>query len=463
MHYKSIRSLLVYCFLGLTVLLMTACGLQATSAASATLLSATTKPPSVTTLQNCPGQGQGRAAVMPALTTPQHQSVVYLWQKNTNAIVRRYDPLTGNKKDLFTFPNPYNNAAANVSPDGHWIIINRPAEGGGYVIQLVRIDGAYAQTLYCSSSSDFLSGVIISPNQHYLVFNEKNQNTLTDTLNLLDMTTGKIQTILSSLQPGYPGASAQQQAPNRLSVRANNQQQPLGEMRYASLFMPQGGPAPITAYIPLKWASNSSLYLLGVPVVVGSGSLPHQLYQLLDIKKPVDQQSTNLKSLTALLKQDGCQSYDITPDHRQLICSSYPMFGGDPTAPAVNVESISGGSLHPIFIAPTGSQVFARAPRAQTILFIVNTIPTHVSQLYRINVNGTGLKLLASSKASEYFYDPDSYLPWTNVSRDGKHYVIRGRGSNDGTNTLVIGDLNGGSPTTVSTETPEFIVGWTAV
>ncbi|GLV58639.1 hypothetical protein KDH_54690 [Dictyobacter sp. S3.2.2.5] len=471
MHYKSVRSLLFCGFLGLIAVLMAACGLQTTGETRATLLSATAQMSSVNTSQSCPAQGQGRMAVMPALTHPQHQSVVYLQHKNATETLSSYDPLTGNKQDLLTFPNDVHNVEAHVSPDGHWVTIVRTMQQGlHYAIQLVRVDGSYAQTLYCSPTGDSLSGALLSPNQRYLVFNERmGQSTPEDALNLLDMKTGKVQTILSSLQPGYPGMAPSQQASVKPSAPVSYQL-PQGRMRYANLSMPQPGLPPITAYIPLKWASDSSVYMLGMPVIPGSGSLPHQLYQLLDVKKPVTQQSTNVKSITAPLKQDGCQNYDITPDHRKLICSAYPAFGGDPTVPGVNVEPISGGSLQSLFTAPTGSQVFARASRAQTILFIVNTIPTHVSRLYSINVNGTGLKLLASANATEYYYtsygnllDLNSYLPWTNTSRDGKHYAILGsNNSTNITNTLVIGALNGGAPTTVSTVHPDLIVGWTA-
>ncbi|GCE05380.1 hypothetical protein [Dictyobacter aurantiacus] len=472
MHYKSVRALLFCGFLGLIAVLMAACGLQTTGETGAALLSATAQMPFVNTSQSCPAQGQGRAAVMPAFPHPQHQSVVYLRHQNAAEILSSYDPLTGNKRDLLTIPDDIYNVEAHVSPDGHWVTIVRTAPQGQHpAIQLIRVDGKYIQTLYCSPTAEGLSGALLSPDQRYLVFNEgKGQSMPGDALKLLDMKTGKVQTILSSLQPGYPGMASSQQASVKSSAPVSYHLLQ-GGMRYASLSMPHPGQPPVTEYIPLKWASNSSVYMLGMPVIPGSGAVPHQLYQLLDIKKPVTQQSTDVKSITAPLKQDGCQSYDITPDHQKLICSAYPMFGGDPTLPGVNVEPISGGSLQSIFTAPTGSQVYARAPRAQTILFIVNTIPTHVARLYSINANGTGLKLLASANASEYYYasygnltDLNSYLPWTNVSHDGKHYAIL-EGSGSGatlTSTLIIGNVNGGAPTTVSTIHSGSIVGWTA-
>ncbi|GER91631.1 hypothetical protein KDW_57930 [Dictyobacter vulcani] len=142
-----------------------------------------------------------------------------------------------------------------------------------------------------------------------------------------------------------------------------------------------------------------------------------------------------------------------------------PLTGGDTTIPAVKIKPVSGGALHTLFTAPLNSQVLARAPRGQIILFTVNNDTTHVAQLYRINTDGTALKLLTSAKASYYTYDnygDNSYLPWTNVSHDGKHYAIL-KGTNH-TISLVIGNIDGGSPTTIAVSDNlilTHIVGWT--
>ncbi|WP_151759253.1 hypothetical protein [Dictyobacter vulcani] len=227
----------------------------------------------VTTQTNCPGQGRGRAAVMPPLTILEHPGVVYLWWYNTHATVRKYDTLTGENHDLFTTHSGNANVTANVSPDGHWIIINELTDAGVTAIELVNVNGSYKQTVYCSQRNSSLSGVLLSPDQHSLIFNEQNQHKQTDTLNILDMTTGKVRTVLSSLQPGYPGAPAPQQAVGGTPAQASSQQ-PAVEPRYASQFMPQPGLPPMKMYIPLKWISNSSLYLMGTSMLPSSAQCP---------------------------------------------------------------------------------------------------------------------------------------------------------------------------------------------
>ncbi|GER91624.1 hypothetical protein KDW_57860 [Dictyobacter vulcani] len=250
---KSMRLSFFSLFLMLMASLFAACGnLPTTTAAGSTAMltaRATPTPIPVKTQQSCPANGNGRAAVMPALTTPQHQSVAYLWQDNTHVTLSKYDTKTHNKQNLLTFSMAHDYVAANVSPDGHWIIVNQSTDGQTDALKLIRVDGKYTQTLYCAKGNNDLSGVLLSPDQHYLVFNERDINTMTDTLKLLDLSTGKIRVVLSSQQPGYPGATTQQQA---------SRQQPQVQMSFASQLMPLSGPPPMTIYIPLKWRATAA-------------------------------------------------------------------------------------------------------------------------------------------------------------------------------------------------------------
>ncbi|GCE28963.1 hypothetical protein KDA_44470 [Dictyobacter alpinus] len=439
----------------LIAVLISACNINANATASNTTFVTTT---------NCPGQERGRAAVMPALTSPQHQDVAYLWQDHAKTVLSEYDTQTGNKKKLLTFTEN-DNVNANVSPDGHWIIVTQSTSDLENAIKLVRIDGAYAQTLYCSTSDNFLSSALLSPNQHSLVFSEVNPNTQTFTLNKLDMSTGKVQALLSSLQPGYPGVPIQPQAIGDTSTQASSQQPQANIHYYSQLLMPQSGKPPITGYIPFKWAGNSSLYLQSAAVVPsGGGAFPNNLYQLLDINKPVEQQSNNVKSLTAALKQGSCYNYDITADHTQLICSMGPSNPLDPTQPGVGVAAVNGTSLHNIFTASSSNQmVLASTPSGHMVLFIVNDVKTKLAQFYQINSNGTALKLITSAKAAEYAYEGyGARKGYANVLHDGKYYALLA--FTNSTNMLVIGKLAGGSPTTtkISDDIETRIVGWTA-
>ena len=465
MHYKSLRLPFLCSILGLLMLLLAACNSSTTlSGITNTTHLTAMQSALVTTSTSCPTPGNGRAAILPPLTGKQHQSVVYLSQKNTSTVVSKYDTKTGKKKDLFTFFNPNNSSVeTSISPDGHWVTITLLRTDGSSVIQLVRIDGSYAQTLYCSKGTDFVSGVLLSPDQHHLAFNETDQNTQVTTLKVLDTTTGQISIELSSQQPGYPNELTLQRSVNSPVYQATRQESPTQAIKYSVRLMPQPGPRPNNAYIPIRWASKSSIYLLQIPTIAGSGSLPHQIYQLLDINKHVDQQSSNVKSIAASLQQNGCFSDDISSDQTQLICSTGPAHPMDPTKPSVNVEPISGGTLQTIFNAPTNSQVLARAAQGKTILFTVDNGGTS-SQLYRVQTNGTGLKLLTSTNLPDIEYSIErsgsEFLPWTNASFDGKQYTVESLNVK-GENSLIIGSMNGGTTTTIATHILT-LVGWTA-
>jgi hypothetical protein len=162
------------------------------------------------------------------------------------------------------------------------------------------------------------------------------------------------------------------------------------------------------------------------------------------------------------LQQDECLSYNITSDNTRLICSAGPVIPPDTTAPSINVEPITGGTLQTVFKTPSNSQVLALASQGQTILFAVDNIANGY-QFYRVQTDGTHLKLLTSTKVSNNAYpmwDPTAgFLPWTNISFDGKQYALESTNSNS-SSALVIGSMSGGATTTISTNVLTLI-GWT--
>ncbi len=171
---------------------------------TSTLISAT---PTATIRQNvaaqtCPAAGSARAASMPPITVGNHANVVFLAQQGDNTLLQRYDATTGAIQTILQIqsgPAP----GTNVSPDGQWALFEAVVQSQS-AIQLVRMDGQQLQTLYCAPPQTGIGNVVLSPDQHYLVFNQVNSDETACILYLLDMRSGKLQAELSSLQPNYP-------------------------------------------------------------------------------------------------------------------------------------------------------------------------------------------------------------------------------------------------------------------
>lgn len=115
----------------------------------------------------------------------------------------------------------------------------------------------------------------------------------------------------------------------------------------------------------------------------------------------------------------------------------------DPTA--LEVRSLLGGILHPIYQGPAGGFVQARAISNTTLLFIQAKIPQGITPLeetiWKINIDGSHpVKLLTSPEQGYWFDFADDWQPWSIVSRDGSLYCVSAAGGV----SMMIGSLNGG-------------------
>ena len=195
------------------LLLLSACGQLSGSGPSstATPTQTTTSPTAFTPgqAQTCPAQATARSAVMSPLPPGNHPNLVYVSQQGDTSVLQRYDAVTGSQQTILRLQTE-TIQKANVSPDGQWILL-RSLLQGQIAIQLIRVDGQQLQTLYCAPVQDNIDDALLSPDQHALVFNQENQDGLS-TLYLLDVATGKLRTVLSPLQPNYPGIAQGQLA-----------------------------------------------------------------------------------------------------------------------------------------------------------------------------------------------------------------------------------------------------------
>ena len=443
----------IYCFCTLCclIVIVSACN-QSSGIGPSSISSATqtiTSPTSTITdetakAQTCPAQTSARAAVMPAITMGNHATIVYLAQQgDENSILQRYDTVTGVSQTILQTHGTETLRTANMSPDGQWILLISLLQNQS-AIQLVRIDGQHLQTLYCAQAS--IDDALLSPDQHLLVFNQVDQNNMS-ILYLLDLTTGKLHTELSPLQPGFPGIIGQLQN-NNLNHLETQQFNPTPSTHYL-------------IYIPMRWANNG-VYLLGT-MHASPAPLP-RLALLRDIRKDVTQQQSNVQTFPTTTAPDGnpCFDYDVTPDNGQVLCSAYALMG--PASPtSLTLQALTGGTAHVVYSNPAGGGIVARFLSNSTILFIMNN-RNGPPALWKIHTDGSGLSQLTAAQNTDtgLGFAYSSYLPWSITSRDGTLYALEVSSMTGNAQSLIFGSLNGGLPKTFATNTNSLLlVGWT--
>ncbi len=408
--------------------------------------------------QTCPAAGSARAAIMPPMTVENHANVVFLAQQGENTLLQRYDVTTGAIHTILQLQaGP--DLGTNVSPDGQWVLFEASIQSQS-AIQLVRMDGLQLQTLYCAPPQTGASNLVLSPDQHYLVFSQGNTDETESSVYLLNMRTGKLQTEMSSLQPGYPVFGQYAAQSSSLSLLSS----PFSHRNEASDGLPAQPSSPLGSkhypiYVPMKWATNSSVYLLGG--VIATPSPPPQLVLLRDIAKDVTQQGSNVQPMVVTPETNNCQDVDVTPDNRQVVCSSYAQFGpGNPSS--ILLQSTTGGAFHSIYRDEARGSLTARAFSNSAIIFI-RYGPNAPPALFKVNTDGSGLSQLMVVATTEILLNPAaSYLPWSSASRDGSLYAFQLYNLTTNKQTLVFGHMIGGMPVTFASSSDALeVVGWT--
>ncbi len=458
-----------FCALCCLLVILSACGqssgsgLSSTSSSTKTILSTTSTIASATVeAQTCPAQASARAAIMPTIpvTVGNHATIVYLAQLgNANSMLKRYDTVTRTSQTILQTQGTETLQNANISPDGQWILLISLLQGQP-AIQLVRMDGQHLQTLYCAPPQSSIDNALLSPDQHFIVFNQEDEIAIS-ILYLLDLTTGKLRTEVSPLQPNFPGIVASLQTSNSpftSSIALQNKTD-------RNLEMQQFNPIPGThylIYIPMKWANNS-VYLLGT-MHASPASFP-RLALLRNINKDVTQQQSNVQIFPTTTAPDGnpCFDYDVTPDNQQMLCNAYALMG--PASPTtITRQPLAGGAPRLVYSNPTGGSIVARAITNSTIIFILNN-PNSPPALWKIHIDGSGLTQLMAAQNSDtgIGFGYSSYLSSSIISRDGTLYALEVSNMTGNTQSLIFGSLSGGLPTTFTSNTnPLVLVGWTA-
>jgi hypothetical protein len=383
-----------------------------------------TSTSTVTTQTSCPPAGTARAAVMPSLAGGSHANFVYVFQSFTSyqyqgvsrqdvtSFLKRYDVTTSAKAVIASLAHSRIDASsASISPDGQWIMFEtytdvHPFSDGAFIpmLELVRIDGHYLQTLFCGSTTlpglfpdNYAPATSWSPDQNQLLFNQIESGI---TLNLLNVRSGSLQVMVSN---------------SNLS--------------------------------PSRWLDTTRALVATHP---GPGGGPGLL--VLDTGKGPDQQETSLQTI---LTAQSCQDYIISPDTTELYVYHCTFTNaGVTTGPStVSVQSLPGGSLKTLFIVQQLALCGIDLISSTSLLLAACNTDSNASQdgVWKINSDGTGLTRMQIRGLPVFAPDGNTYIMGAaNSTRDGA--------------SLLIGMLNGGAPTAFATTAFSAgeigVVGW---
>jgi serine/threonine protein kinase len=395
--------------------------------------------------QRCPkDEAHANQAVIPSLPSQgNHQNLVYLtssFEKNAHELsaFQRYDISAGRSSMIVSLPPGAHVEDAQISGDGQWMLflaIYSTSTPPGWIskLQMVRLDGQYLQTLYCSTK--LIHSMLWSPDARFVVF-----NLLSPTGDInpqAPLTMEELDTGEGTLTP-------------LLQATAGTGYTPL-------IWVKQGGAVYSTFY-----ATNYQFGSAGGPEV----DLPGNLYVLVD----ADQQLPVTPVL--LSKTNGCQTYALSPDNTRLFISHCHTTSGPQAPSTIQVEDTS-DPQHPssprtILSSDTLAIFHLAAISNTTLLFDVLNQGGDTSQngIWTINMDGTGLRRLTTGgmlDAYDYL-DAGAYQdPWTNVSRDGQFYTVADwPNSNSG---LAYGPAGGNESQLTPVPLPagqNGVIGWTA-
>src|SRR5579875_181847 len=439
------------------LLLLSACGqLPGNRPSTTPTPAAIATAPTLTTSTSKNSPSCTQSAFVSPLPASTHATLVYVTQQGDSSLLQRYDVTTGSRQTLLKTPAGETIQKANISPDGRWIVFLSLFHGQT-AVQVVGANGQQFQTLYCTQ--DTIDDALLSPDSHTLVFNREIQEEIS-ILYLLDMKTGKLRILLSPLQPNYPDSA---QATMQNTFISEHAPSPINRSTTGSHTFQLLNPLPSRhslIYIPMKWATNSSLYVHGT--VRASGAPVHQLALLLDTRKDVTQQGSNLQAITTSGRNFTCQDDAVTPDNKQVVCSAALLTGAVNLPTVIQMWPITGGTQHVVYQGLSRQSILVRVASNSTLLFL-SIQANGIAALWRIKTDGRALtrQMAAPISGTNLEFASSSYLPWSISSRDGLYYALIMYDMTSNTSSLIVGELAGNQSKTIATSSnPLQIAGW---
>lgn len=369
------------------------------------------------TQTGCPAAGIARPAVLSSSTSGSHPTIVYLSEHGgiqtfpTQAVLRRYDLTTGSKTTILSFAH-LDTAIASIqlSADGQWLLFIATSFTEGHYnakVQLIRSDGQMLQTLFCDPSGA-IGNLSWSPDLRQVAFTGPPFFKLESTIHVLNLATGQQEQVVSG------------------------------------------------SYVPYSWLDNTRLYITQVQGDDPFTS-PRNLY-LLDTSKGEHQQSGRLPLIASATVL--CGSFEKSSDGAQLLSSSCMAVRPDKCqGPATQGSSTltsrpsTGGPARTLYRSQTLAIMALRVVSSQTLLMYSENTVGDLSQngLWKINIDGSGLTRLTS--AGEQQCDDLGYTAtWPQISSNSQSYALRVTAPGSWNESLLVGSLKGGTPTTFETQ-----------
>lgn len=409
--------------------------MRAVKPTSAQSVSKSGPPKSVQT--DCPSSGLARAALSRPLLLRAHSTLVYTSNdvskdaSSSVGVLKRYDTVTQRTSILAV--SGHSISAAQVSADGQWVLFlslgnankGNASSGVDTRLQLIRVDGADLQTLYCVPASVTINGVHWSENQKFILLDVLDGNANTSTLRLLDVNTGALKTEL---------------------------QTPLGA----------------NAYKTMIWLDSTRAY-------VGQGLSQEQTTSqpgiyLLDVVKNKDIHGGTLKKVSDFPRSGGAMylesSVDKSLDAKTLFLSHCFPSGATLTS-NITSQPATGGSQQDIYRNVQGCIKDLRAVSNTKLLFTIRVpdrgFTKEVVMLANVDGSGTTVLYNTSSPHVSIQLDRHTQLPWSIVSRDGTLYAFNEQGAMVGVSRLLIGSFTTGKliPLVSNPAGTVSVVGWT--
>lgn len=385
-----------------------------TRAVRPTSVSSSNKPIALKSVQtDCPSGGLARAALLRPLSLGTHPTLIYTTNEvskdasTSMGSLKRYDIVTQRTSVLAV--SGHSISDAQVSSNGQWVLfLSLGSVGKGNInagvasrLQLIRVDGAGLQTLYCVPASVTISGVHWSANQKFVLLDMLDSSANTSTVRLLDINAGTLKTEL---------------------------QTPFGS----------------NAYKTMIWLDNTRAY---VDQGLNQSQAAPVLY-LLDVVKNKDTQGETLKKVSDFPSSGGAMylesSVDKSLDGKSLFLSH--CFPSDAALTSnITSQPATGGSHQIIYRNVQGCIKDLRAISNTKLLFTVRISDQGLTKdvLMLANIDGSGITTLYKDSALHVSIQLDRHgqLPWSNVSRDGTLYAFSEQGGMVGVSKLLVGSF----------------------
>ncbi|GAC1367777.1 MAG: hypothetical protein NVSMB44_33770 [Ktedonobacteraceae bacterium] len=388
---------------------------------------------------DCPSSGLARAALLNSFVHGTNPTLIYTSNdvsrdaSTSVGVLKRYDTKTQRTSVLAV--SGYSISNAQVSADGQWVLFlsqgnaNRgnAGPGTGSRLQLVRVDGAGLQTLYCAPAAVTINGIHWSEDQKHILLDSLDGNTNTSTIRLLDTGSGTLTTELQA--PLGPGA-----------------------------------------FKTLLWLDNTHAYIRQEPGETQHA--PQPILYLLDMMDNKDVHGGNLKKVSDFPISGGDMrlesSADKSPDSRTLFLS-HCFSNGVTLTSKITAQPANGGPQQDVYQNLPGCIKDLRALSTRKLLFTIRVPDGGFSKeiVVLANTDGSGTTALYNNSGAHTSIQLNHHaqLPWSNVSRDGDLYAFNEQGAILHVSRLLIGSFSTGKLTTLVSNPAGTVsvAGWTTM